>query len=444
MPIHRGRPRRRCPTRLLLVTLLLATAGLAGDLLAPAPAASQTGGGEEPTQSIGGRIHQDDRGGIAGVRLEVSQGGQMVGAATTGPDGEWSVGVPEAGTYAVALIQSTLPEGVSLRDPDRSTLGSVDVRTGQAKVVLFPLGERESSGTSRLSRFLNLVVDGLKLGAVVAVASVGLSLVFGVTGLVNFAHGELVTFGAVVAYLFSSAASGPEMPLILAAAVAVVVGGGLGLTLERGLWRPLRHRRTNAVALLVISIGLSMFLRHIILAIFDGAPRQYTEYTIQQPVKLGAISVLPKEMAVIAIAAVVLSVVGLLLRLTRTGTAIRAVADNPDLAETSGIDVERVLAATWVGATALTALGGVLYGVTQAVVWNMGQTLLLTMFAAVLLGGLGSAFGAAVGGLMVGLFSEVSTYWIPVELKSVVALAVLVAVLLLRPQGVLGTRERIA
>lgn len=419
--------------------MLLAAAVATVTALALAPGAS-AGAGE----SVGGTIREPDGTGVEGVVVEVRDDDGPVGRATTAAEGSWSVPVPGPGTYEVELDDDTLPDDVSLRDPDRRVLEEVDVRSGQAKVVLFPLGEVDTRQGDRLARLANLAVDGLKLGTVVAVAAVGLSLVFGVTGLVNFAHGELVTFGAVVAFLLSSSAAGPGWPLVGAAVVTTVIGGAFGLTLERGLWRPLRRRRTGTVALLVVSIGLSLFLRHVILAAFDGAPRQYAQYTIQQPVELGPISVLPKEVAVIGISLAVLVAVGLLLQRTRLGTAIRAVADNPDLAETSGIDVDRVLLATWVAAAALSALGGVLYGLLQAVVWDMGFTLLLTMFAAVLLGGLGSAYGAMAGGLLVGLASEMSTYWIPVELKAVVALLVLVAVLLVRPQGLLGVRERIA
>ena len=113
------------------------------------------------------------------------------------------------------------------------------------------------------------------------------------------------------------------------------------------------------------------------------------------------------------------------------------------LAASSGIDVERVFLATWMLAGGLAALGGVLYGLTQEVVWDMGFTLLLTMFAAVILGGLGSAYGAMAGGLVIGVASELSTYWVAVEFKVVVSLMIMIMVLLFRPQGILGVRERV-
>lgn len=394
-------------------------------------------------ESVGGTLRRSEDRPVEGVTIVVARGGASVGTAMTASDGTWQVIVPGPGSYNVTLETSTLPRGVKLRDPGRRTLAGVPVRPGQAKIVLFPLAGATAQAPGRVSRFLNLAVDGLKLGSIVALASVGLSLIFGVTGLVNFAHGELVTFGAVVAFFFSSSSAGPRWPLVAATALAVAFGGALGLVLELGLWRPLRHRRTGAVPLLVVSIGLSIFVRHVILATFKGDPRPYAQFTIQHPFSLGSVQLLPKDAVVIIVSLAVLVVVGLLLERTRLGTAVRAVADDKDLAESSGIDVDQIILVTWVAGAGLAALGGVLYGLVQSVVWDMGFTLLLTMFAAVILGGLGSAYGAMAGGLVIGVASELSTYWVPVEFKVVVALGVLIVVLLVRPQGILGVRERV-
>jgi neutral amino acid transport system permease protein len=138
----------------------------------------------------------------------------------------------------------------------------------------------------------------------------------------------------------------------------------------------------------------------------------------------------------------VLITVGLLLQRTKVGTAMRAVADNRDLAESSGIDVRRTILAVWVVGSALAALGGTFIGSTQQVSWQMGERQLLLIFAAVTLGGLGTAYGAMVGGLMIGVASEMSTLWLDNDLKFLVALTVLIIVLIVRPQGILGQRER--
>ena len=139
----------------------------------------------------------------------------------------------------------------------------------------------------------------------------------------------------------------------------------------------------------------------------------------------------------------ILGGVGLFLQRTRAGVAVRAVSDNKDLAESSGIDVNRVIMITWLLGGALAALSGVFLGVSERVEWNLGFRVLLLVFAAVVLGGLGTAFGAMLGGFIIGLIVEMSTFWIPTELKNAVALAVLIVMLLWRPQGLLGTKERI-
>ena len=412
--------------------------------LLAAPAA-----GQEAETSVRGRLSvvvDGERRGVAGVEIVVERAGDEVSSVTTGEDGSWEVPLPGAGTYEVTLVTDTLPEDLELSESADESV-EVEVSPGQRAGRAFPLttgdggGSDAASGT--LGRALGLAVEGLKLGAVIAMTAVGLSLIYGVTGLINFAHGELVTFGALVAWFLNAAAGGPGLQLVFAAALAVAAGAGLGFGMERGLFRPLRRRGTGLIALIVISIGLSLLLRHLYLVFFGGGARPYLDYAVQRAAPLGPIQLPPKDYVIITISVTVLVTIGLLLQRTQLGMAMRAVADDRDLAEASGIDVRRVILATWVGGAALAALGGVLQGVTERVSWDMGFTLLLLMFAAVVLGGLGTGFGAMVGGLVIGLVTQLSTLWVSVEFKSVVALAVLVAVLLVRPQGILGRAERV-
>lgn len=427
----RSRARRAWQASLALLTLVLAVGIPAG------PGAAQEASGSGVT----GVLVDGEGGPIEGVRIEVTQDGRDVGDDVSDEEGRWSVPVPGEGTYQVTLDVDTLPEGVALRDPDRQTLDRVRVREGLTRPVRFLIGEGAAGNVSRAERFLNLFVDGIRFGLILAVASIGLSLVFGVTGLTNFAHGELVTFGALVAFAFSGALL--DLPLVFAGLLAVVAGGGLGWAHERVLFRPLRRRRTGNVSLIVVTIGLGLFLRNLYLILFEGRPRPYPEYTIQSALDLGPVSLRPKDLVVMAIGAAVLLTVGVFLERTRLGTAMRAVADSRDLAEASGIDVNSVIMTTWVGGAALAALGGVLQGVSETIEWDMGHTLLLLMFSAVVLGGIGTAYGAMLGGLVIGVASQVSTYWMSPKYRLGVALAVLIAVVLLRPQGILGRKERI-
>ncbi|MET0903544.1 MAG: branched-chain amino acid ABC transporter permease [Acidimicrobiales bacterium] len=398
---------------------------------------------QEPVTAVGGQLLDDDDQPVVGVEMLVEQGDAEIGTDETDDEGRWLVEVPGAGTYSVTLDVESLPEGVGLRDPERSTLDRIRVREGQTRPVLFQLGEARSSGVSRVDRLFSLAVDGVRLGLILALCSIGLSLIYGVTGLTNFAHGELVTFGALITFWLSASAGGPDLPFVAAAVLAVGAGAGLGFLLERGLFAPLRRRRTGNVSLIVFTIGLSLVLRHVYLVMFTGRPRPYDDFTIQTKFDVGPVSLRPKDYAVMAIAVVVLVLVGLMLQRTRIGTAMRAVSDSRDLAEASGIDVRRVILATWMLGAALAALGGLLIGLSETVVWNMGFALLLLIFGAVVLGGIGTAYGAMVGGVVLGVASQVSTYWIEPKFRTAVSLAILIVVVLIRPQGILGRAERV-
>jgi branched-chain amino acid transport system permease protein len=389
------------------------------------------------------KIDGDERSIVSGVTIAVEQDGTPIGTAVSDEAGEWEIPVPGAGSYLVRLDVDTLPEGVALTDEEKFELPAVNVRAGQNKTARFNLGPGLVSGVSTWTRVSGLFVIGLKLGAIIALSSIGLSLIFGVTGLVNFAHGDLVTLGAVLAFWFNAAGGGPGWHILLAAVPAVLLVAGFGGLQEHRLWRPLRNRGTGLVAMIVVSIGLSFVIRYGILVVFSGLPRPFRNYAIQNDIQVLGFTTVPKNLAIIAFTAVVLAIIGLFLTRTKLGTAMRAVADNADLAESSGIDVERVIRVTWVVGAGLAGLGGVMFGISEQVQWDMGFKLLLLIFAAVILGGLGTAFGAMLGGFIVGVAVEMSTLVIPVEFKTAVALGILIVMLLVRPQGLLGVKERI-
>jgi branched-chain amino acid transport system permease protein len=389
------------------------------------------------------RVDGQSREPVRGVSVLVTTESDEIGRSVSNMCGEWILSVPAAGTYQVELDEATLPDGVGLTDPERRVLPEVVVREGRPKVVAFALGPGVVSTVSTWDRVGGLFIVGLKFGAIIALASIGLSLVFGVTGLVNFAHGDTVTLGAVLAFLFNASPLGPEWNILLAAIPAVLLVALFGGLQEWGIWRPLRRRRTGLISLIVISIGLSFIIRYGILVVFSGLPRPYTDYAVQRNIDFLGIQTVPKNLIIVAFTAVVLAAVGLFLQRTKLGTAMRAVADNTDLAESSGIDVQRVILVTWVIGTGLAGLGGVMFGVSEQIQWDMGFKLLLLIFASVILGGLGTAFGAMLGGFVIGVAVEMSTLWVPPEFKHVIALGILILMLLLRPQGLLGSRERI-
>lgn len=387
---------------------------------------------------------QDDPSPVEGVRVEVTDAdGAVVGEGVSDPEGVWVVEMPATGEYTVTVDLETFPDGVSLRNPDEPSR-TLSVSPGQVRPVLFPLGDGPIPGTQDTGMdvrlILQLLVEGIKLGLLIAMMAIGLSLVFGTTQLVNFAHGELITMGAILAYLFNVTVG---MHLILAAILAIVSSALVGAMLDRGIFRPLRARGVGLIAQLVITIGLSLFMRYGMLYFFRGDPRSYGQYSIQRGVELGPILLPPKDMWSIGLSIVVLVGVGLVLQKTRIGRAMRAVSDNRDLAESSGINVQQVILLVWASGAGLAALGGILWGLGESVSWIMGFRLLLPIFAGVILGGIGTAYGALVGSLVVGIFIQMSTLFIPIELKNAAAMLVLVIILVIRPQGILGRSERI-
>jgi branched-chain amino acid transport system permease protein len=195
--------------------------------------------------------------------------------------------------------------------------------------------------------------------------------------------------------------------------------------------------------MMIVSIGLSILLRNVY-QYFAGAQSQnYSQYSAVQPWEIGQILVTPKEVMVTVIGLAVLVGTTSMLQFTRLGKATRAVADNPGLASATGINVERVIGLVWIGGAALAGLAGALLGLTQGFDYQIGFKLLLLMFAAVVLGGLGTIWGAILGAFVIGLFVELSTLLVPAEFKFVGALLVLIVVLLIRPQGLLGRAQRI-
>jgi neutral amino acid transport system permease protein len=375
----------------------------------------------------------------------VDSSGQEVGSATSGEDGKWQIPIPYYGEYTVELI-GPLPEGVLIKEGNSSEV-IVTVEEWRSKAVGFQLTGIDDKPILEISptweRLLNRIVSGLKIGLLVALASIGLSLIFGVTGLVNFAHSEMVAFGAVIALVLESALGLTGGLFPIAVLLAIIIGGLLGFVLEKGIFGPLRQKRMTNISLMVVSIGLAFLMRYLILIYHGAEPEAYESFRIQSGVSLGPIELPAKDYYIISIAFVTLVLVGVLLQRTRLGTSMRAVSDNPALAESSGIDVNRTVLWVWIFGSALAAFGGIMIGLTQVVEWQMGEKILLLIFAAVTLGGLGTAYGAMVGGLAIGLASETSTFWLDNDLKFLIALAVLIVILLVRPQGILGVRERL-
>jgi len=277
-------------------------------------------------------------------------------------------------------------------------------------------------------------LNGLSLGAVYALGAVGLTLVYGILKLVNFAHGDFLTFGAYMAFLMSVTWGLPLVPAVL---FAMVTTAALGVFFEKAMWGPMRARKAGLLQLLLMSIGLAFLIRNAIQYGF-GTEIRTLDVNKTDVVRFLGLRLGVTELIVIVVGVVVLVAVGLLLRLTMLGKRMRALADDPDLAETAGIDTERIVLYTWLFAGGLAGLAGVLAGALTTVEPELGFGLLLAIFAAVILGGIGDAFGALAGGLVLGVVIEWSTLFVADQWKLAIGFAVLILVLIVRPQGIFG------
>jgi len=352
---------------------------------------------------------------------------------------------------------------------------------------------------------LDFAINGLVLGSILALAAIGLTLVYGILNLSNFAHGDYLTLGAYSAFLFNVTLAkngsitaavwvGTIAALVLPGVAAVdrwrlhrlnaterrvLVGAGAVLLLTTGaqvwgadlglsrifsdgillptmlavlsvpafavlmdllLWRPLRRKRATLLTFIIVSIGLALALRHLIAMRF-GSSLQTFDRTTGLPFEFGDIVITRVQLTIIVVAVVLILLVHLFLRYTRVGKALRALADNPDLARASGIDVDRMILYVWIISGALAAVAGVLLALNVNVNPSLGWRLILPIFASVVLGGIGSAYGAMLGAMVIGLSMELS---VAIDTsgsyRPAVAFMVLIVVLLVRPQGILGGR----
>ena len=277
---------------------------------------------------------------------------------------------------------------------------------------------------------VQLIVNGVALGSIIALAAVGLTLTYGILRLANFAHGDFMTLGAYMTLMLNLVGINIWASVLLGAGLTIAIA----LLTEKILWQRMRDRRATSTTLIIMSLGLALFMRNGIILIWGAANQSY-DLPVVTALTIGDIRIAYYRVVVMGLAVVAIATLHLLLQYTKIGKAMRAVADNIDLARVSGINVERVVIWTWVLAAGLTALGGSMYGLITAVRPNMGWFLILPMFASVILGGIGNVYGAIAGAFIIGITQEVSTYWIPSEYKIAVSLLLMMVVLLFRPQG---------
>ena len=298
------------------------------------------------------------------------------------------------------------------------------------------------------------LMDGLVAGATIGLGAVGITLTYSILRFANFAHGELISWGAYLAlavagalgttFGFLTAPIGPfsfGWALPLAALIAVGLNGVLALGVDALLFKRLRARNSTVIIMVMASFGAALTLRNLLEFIFTGKPQYYTN-ALQIAVRLGGgIRATPDQLLSLAVALLVVIGVHLLLTRTAVGRSMRAVSENPQLAGLAGVNVRQVIRVVWVLGASLAAVAGVIAGLLVQVRPQMGLDLLLPLFAAAILGGIGSVPGAMVAGLIIGISEALAVAAVGAQWRAAVSFVILIAVLLVRPQGLFGRAE---
>lgn len=282
---------------------------------------------------------------------------------------------------------------------------------------------------------LQLLVYGIVLGSIITLGAIGVSMVFGILRFAHFAHGDLMTLGAYLAFVFVVTAGLPMPVAFLFAAIGTALAA---VVLDQTLYR--RLRRSSPVILLISSFGVALILRSAIQLIWGPSTLVY-ESGIQLPVTFAGLRFKEDHFWIVGGAIVLVTALHVFLKYTTMGKAMRAVADNVDLARVTGIDTERVVIWTWIIAGVMAAAAGIFLAMDTRLHPTMGWRILLSVFAAVILGGIGRPYGAIAGGMVIGISEEMSTLFINPSYKAAVSFAILVGMLIVRPTGLFGGRS---
>jgi neutral amino acid transport system permease protein len=284
---------------------------------------------------------------------------------------------------------------------------------------------------------MQLVVNGIVVGSIIALAAIGLTMVYGVLNFANFAHADFMTLGAYIAFLLNTVFG---INIILSFFISIIITGAIGVILDLLIWKNMRTKNAGLVTLIIISIGIALIVRNAIIFIWSGSTRHY-DLPVYRGLEIQGIIITQNQLVGLGTAILFMLMVHYLLKHTKMGKAMRALSDDINLARISGINVDRVILWMWFVGIGLAGAAGILYGLETTIRPNMGWFLLLPMFASVILGGIGNPYGAMVGGMIIGLSQEISIIFLPAEYKLGVSLAIMILVLLFKPEGIFkGTR----
>ncbi len=283
---------------------------------------------------------------------------------------------------------------------------------------------------------LEQVINGLMMGSIYVLVALGMVLIYGVMHVVNFAHGVLFTLGGYLGYFFYHRVLDSYLLAIVLAVLSLAV---IGVLLERGVFRPLTGNLRNQV---IASLGLILFMENLVVALWGPNALQWKVATTEQWVQMGELRFSLHHLGIIVVTLLLVTALGLFLKYTRFGTAIRATSQSQEAAIVVGIPVRTVQWSSFALGCMLAGVGGALVGPLFLVFPQMGDVPLIKGLAGILLGGMGSVPGAVIGGMILGVTESVSTLFLPTDYRDSIAFMMMVAILLLRPQGLFGQRMR--
>ncbi len=303
---------------------------------------------------------------------------------------------------------------------------------------------------------IELIVYGIVLGSIISLGAIGLTLVFGIVRFANFAHGDLMSTGAYVAlFMVTGALSWIGIPdttfgplsfgwrMVIAFPVSMLAVAGVAILFDRILYRKLRQKGSGVVIFAMSSLGAAFILRMIILILWGADSVFYKPGMLRHALQLPlGIKIRPDQILILFVVFSLIGMLHLFLQNTKMGKAMRATADNMELALVSGIDTEKIIIWTWGIGGAMAAAGGILYGIDVQLHPYMGWNFLIPLFAATILGTIGNMYGALVGGLVIGVAQQVSTAFLMPTYKPAVAFIIMILILLFRPKGIFGENSK--
>jgi len=281
-----------------------------------------------------------------------------------------------------------------------------------------------------------LIANGIIAGGIYSLVALGYTMVYGILKFINFAHGEIFMIGAYIAWLFNVIFG---VNILIAFLISMIGCAILGFIIEKVAYKPLR--KASRLAPLITAIGISLLLQSIALLAFGAQIRTFRTGTIERGIPILGASITKIQIIIILVSLVLMLLLHFFVKYSRTGKAVRAVADNPELASTIGINIDKVISIVFIIGSALAAAAGVLIGIEQNLQPTMGVSIGIKAFTAAVIGGIGNIYGALIGGYLIGLIENIGIWFIPSGYKDAIAFFVLLIMLLFRPEGLFGKKE---